>query len=151
MSDELNPFEGMKESRRSQVKFGKVGDWFKGTLVDDTRELQNKLSPKKEMQKVYEFKMHGGSFHNIIEKAPGRYDAEEEATVIGKGEFYTYIAKEVVQSQMRNAKIGQVIGMRFTEDRPPTTPGFNSTKIIKVYLGEIDPEYQGEASGDVFP
>lgn len=142
----LDPFEGMSESKKPQVKFGKVGDWFKGTLVDNTRELPNKLSVKKEMQKVYEFKMQGGSFHGIKETAPGRYDPEEQSTEIQAGEYYSYIGKEVIQSQMRNAKIGQIIGMRFAEEKPPTTPGYSSTKIIKVYLGEMDSEYKGENS-----
>lgn len=143
MSNPEDPFDGMNEAKRPQVKFGKVGDWFKGTIVDNTREIPNKLSSKNEMQLICEFKMNGGSFHNIEEKV-----VAAEPTEILKGEFYSLFAKGMVKAQLERAKIGQVIGLRFAEERPPSQPGFNPTKIIKVFLGEMDPEYQGESAAD---
>ena len=140
MSD---PFEGMSEAKRPQVKFGKIGDWFKGTLVDNTREIENKLSAKREMQLIAEFKMYGGSFHDINDKV-----VAAEATAINAGEFYSLFAKGPVKAQLERAKLGQVIGLRFAEERPSSQPGFNPTKIIKVFLGEMDPTYQGEQGVD---
>lgn len=137
-------FEGMEEAKRPQIKFGKVGDWFKGTIVDNTREIENKLSAKHEMQLICEFKIQGGSFHNIEDKV-----VAAEPTVIGTGEFYTYFAKGPVKAQLQRAKIGQIVGLRFAEERPNAQPGLNATKIIKVYLGEMDLNYQGEQPGDV--
>src|SRR3990167_177602 len=98
-----DPFAGMTEAKRPQVKFGKVGDWFKGTVVDNTREIENKLSAKREMQTIYEFKMHGGSFHDIVDKVP-----QADVTDIKAGEFYSYFAKGAVKAQLKSAKIGQV-------------------------------------------
>lgn len=143
-----DPFAGMSEAKRPQVKFGKVGDWFKGTLTDNTRQVENQLSAKHEMQTVFEFKMHGGSFHDIVESAPGRFDPVAEATEIEKDSFLTYFGKGAVQSQMRNVKIGQIVGMRFAEEKPSSKPGMNPTKIIKVMIGEMDPTYQGETAAD---
>lgn len=143
MSD---PFAGMSESKRPQVKFGRVGDWFKGTVVDNTREIENKLSAKREMQTIYEFKGLGGVFHNIVDKV-----VSAEETAIKPGEFYSFFAKGLVKAQLKNAKLGQIIGLRFREERKATQPGFNDTKIIEVWLGDMDPDYSGETSSDVKP
>ncbi len=138
-----NPFEGMNEAKRPQVKFGKPGDWFKGVLVDNTREIPNRLSAKQEMQLVAEFKMIGGSYHGILNKI-----VDAEPTEVVPGEFMSYFAKGIVKDQLKKAKIGQIIGLSFSEEKPATQPGFNNTKIIKVYLGDMDPTYQGEMSTD---
>ena len=37
------------------LAWGKVGDWFKGTLTDKSRQIPNNLSQKKEMQTIFEF------------------------------------------------------------------------------------------------
>lgn len=140
----VDPFAEMQEAKRPQVKFGKVGDWFKGTVVDNTREIENSLSAKHEMQTIYEFKAQGGLFHNIEDKV-----VAEQPTEVKKGEFFSYFAKGAVQAQLKNAKLGQVVGLRFAEQRKSTKTGFNDTKIIKVYLGDMDPEYQGETSQDL--
>ena len=141
---EGDPFAGMNEAKRPQIKFGKVGDWFRGVLTDNTRELENKLSAKHEMQTVCEFKIQGGSFHDIVDKVP-----QEQAIELKAGDFYSFFTKGMVRDQLRKAKIGQVIGVRFAETRPATQPGFNDTKIIRVFLGEMDPEYAGEQSADL--
>lgn len=144
MAEEKDPFAGMSEVKTNAIKWGKVGDWFKGTLTDNTREVENKLSAKKEMQKVFEFKMHGGSFHNINEDRT----VAAEATIIAKDAFMSVFAKGAVAAQMRNAKLGQIVGMRFVEEKKSSTAGFNATKVIKVFLGEQDPDYKGETAAD---
>lgn len=141
-----DPMEGMEEVKveYNTIKFGEVGDWFKGTLTDNTRQLVNNLSPKKEMQTVYEFKAQGGSLHLVINKK-----VQAEATEIQKGDFWSLItSKPAILSQLKNAKFGQTIGFRFTETIKNKQPGFDDTKVIKVYLGEMDPDYQGETSAD---
>jgi hypothetical protein len=126
------------------LAWGKVGDWFKGTLTDNTRQIVNNLSPKKEMQTIFEFKAHGGSFHDIIKK-----QVNEQPTECVKGDFWSMItSKPAMLSQLKNAKLGQVIGLRFSEKKESKTPGYDDAKIIKVYLGEMDPEYQGEGAND---
>jgi hypothetical protein len=128
----------------NNIKFGKIGDYFKGTLTDNTRQIVNNLSPKKEMQTIFEFKAHAGSFHDIVKK-----QIAATPTAIEKGEFWSYItSKPAIIQQMKNAKIGQVVGLRFAEIKKATQPGFDDTKIIKVFLGAMDPEYQGETAQD---
>lgn len=126
------------------VKFGKVGDWIKGTLVDNTRTMVNNLSAKKEIQTIYEFKAHGGSFHNIVKR-----QVQADPTAINKGEFWSYITgKPAICGPMKAIAIGQVVGLRLTEIKPSKVPGQDDTKVIKVYPGAMDTEYQGETSQD---
>lgn len=142
---EQDPFAGMKESRGSQIKFGKPGDWFRGTVVRNDRRIANKLSAKGEMQTIYEFKALGGKFHDIVDKV-----VQPEVTEVVVGEFYSFFAKGFVEAELKKAKIGQIIGLSFTEERAATQPGFNKTKIIKVLMGDMDPDYKGETAGDGF-
>jgi len=126
------------------LAWGRVGDWFKGTLTDNTRQIPNNLSQKKEMQTIFEFKAHGGSFHDIINKV-----VQEIPTVVNKGEFWSLItSKPALLSVLNKVKIGQVVGLRFKESKEAKTPGFDDAKIISVYPGEMDAEYQGETAGD---
>lgn len=139
-------FEGMEEQKivYKTLAWGKVGDWFKGTLTDNTRQIVNNLSAKKEMQTIFEFKAIGGSFHDIVKKV-----VNTEATECVKGEFWSIItSKPAMLQQLKNAKLGQIIGLRFAEVKESKTPGFDDAKIIKVYVGDMDPEYQGEGSRD---
>lgn len=143
---ENDQFAGMQEVKieYKNLKFGKVGDWFKGTLTDNTRQIKNNLSKEGEMQTVYEFKAIAGSFHNIVDKV-----VDDTPTTVVKGDFWTLISGKVaIVSQLKQAKIGQVIGLRFAESIKNKQPGFDNTKVIKVLLGEMDPEYQGETSRD---
>ena len=142
--DELFDEKNEVKVEYKTLAWGKVGDWFKGTLTDNTRQLLNNLSKTKEMQTVFVFKAASGSFHDIVDKV-----VKEEATECVKGDFWSYITgKPALLGQLKNAKLGQVVGLRFSEEKKSTTPGYNSAKIIKVYLGEMDPDYQGESQGD---
>lgn len=133
-----------QESVYNNLKFGKEGDWFKGTLTDNTRTLRNNLSEKKELQTIFEFMAHGGSFHDIKDRV-----VSETPTVVEKGDFWSFITgKPALLNQLKNAQLGQVIGLRFVQEKPSKVKGQNPAKIIKVYLGEMDPEYQGQTAGD---
>jgi hypothetical protein len=141
----LNPeFDGMQEPSGSIIKFGKVGNWFKGVVTANEKQVPNKLKAGgKEMQTIYEFKALGGSYNDIINKIP-----QEKVTVVVPGEFYSYFAKGFTDSLLKKAKLGQIVGLSFTEERKATQPGYSDTKIIKVFLGGMDPNYQGEQAGD---
>lgn len=143
--DPNDPMFGMQqqEVKYNNLKFGKVGDWFKGTLTEKSKQIKNNLPPFG-MQTVFGFKAHGGSFHDIVKK-----QVQAEATQVVEGDFWSYITgKDVIINQIKNAKIGQVIGLRLTEIKPSTKPGFDDTKIISVFVGDMDPTYQGETVGD---
>ena len=126
----------------NNLRWGKVGDWFKGTLVDNTRQMRNNLSEKGEMQTIFEFKAHGGLFHDIVKRV-----VQSEPTEVLKDEFWSLItSKPALLNQLKGAKIGQVIGLRFAEEKEAKKAGFNDSKIIKIYLGEMDATYHGENS-----
>lgn len=126
------------------IKFGKVGDFVKGTLTGNTKQMKNNLSAKGEMQTVFEIKVQAGSLHLIHDKV-----VDAEPTVLTPGEFWSYITgKPVMLDMLKSIKIGQIIGLRMTELRKAKNPGFNDTKIIKVYPGSMDDTYQGESSAD---
>jgi hypothetical protein len=68
-----------------------------------------------------------------------------------KGETYSFITgKNAILQQMKNAKLGQIVGMKFTEELPAKTKGYNKSKIIKVYLGAMDPEYNADGIDENF-
>ena len=127
------------------IKFGKIGDFVKGTLTGNTKQLVNNLSPKKEMQTVFEIKVQAGSLHLIHKK-----QIDATPTVLVPGEFWSYItSKPVMLDMLKNIKIGQIVGLRLTEIKPAKQPGFDDTKIVKVFPGSMDDTYQGESSGDL--
>lgn len=144
IKDPLFSDENEVKPEYKTLAWGRVGDWFKGTLTDNTRQIVNNLSARKEMQTIYEFKAHGGQFHDIIKK-----QVQETPTVCQKGEFWSLItSKPALVSVLKNVKIGQVVGLRFKESKEAKTPGYDDAKIISVYPGEMDPEYQGETAGN---
>ena len=137
---------GMEEVKieYNNLKFGKEGDWFRGVLVDNSRQIQNNLSKNKEMQTIYQFKALGGSFHNIVKR-----QVQSDVTECKPGEFWSYITgKGAIVQQLKTAKIGQIVGLRLAQIKPATQPGYDDTKIIKVFMGGMDPDYQGETAHD---
>lgn len=140
-----DPFAGMEEVKveYKTLAWGKVGDWFKGTLTDKSRTVKSKYPPFED-NTVFEFKAHGGSFHDIKQKV-----VQEEATECKEGEFWSMITgKPALLSQLRNVKIGQIVGFRFSEMKPSKQEGYDDAKIIKVLIGDMDPNYQGETNAD---
>jgi hypothetical protein len=144
MDEELFNEKNEVKVEYKTLAWGKVGDWFKGTLTDNTRQIPNNLSQKKEMQTIFEFKAHGGSFHDIIKK-----QVQSEATTCEPGDFWSLItSKPGILSQLKKAQLGQIVGLRFAETKEAKQAGYDDAKIIKVFLGGMDPDYQGESNGD---
>ena len=139
---------GLSEAPASWVKWGTPGDWVRGTLAD-VREMESTLADKPgEMVKVYEFVASGGSFHNF-KKENGVVNMDAEATILEKGSMWLIGGKAGIDNQMRNVKIGQIFGMRFAEEKPnKRNTSYSPTKVIKVLIGEMDSEYQGQTSAD---
>lgn len=125
------------------IKFGKIGDWFKGTLVDNTGRMKNQYNANDE-QTILEFKSHGGSLHLINDKV-----VDENATIIVKGDFWSYItSNKAILNKLKNEPLGTIVGLRFKETIKAKNPIHNDAKIIDVYVGGIDPDYQGETRND---
>lgn len=147
MSDlNADPLAGMEEQKveYNNLKFGSLGDWFRGTLVDNSRQIPNNLSAKREMQTIYEFQAKGGLFHDIIKRK-----VQETPTEIKAGEFWSYItSKPAIVNQLKKAQIGQIVGFRLAEIKEASNPAYDDAKIIKVYIGEMDPEYKGQVQGE---
>jgi len=143
-----DPLAGGQEQKveYNNIKFGKVGDWFKGTLMDNTRQMANQLSDKKEMQTVFEFKMIDGAWHDIVDRT-----VSTDTVDVKVGENYSFITgKQAILQQMKGVPLGTIVGMKFTEEQPAKTKGYNKSKIIKVYLFGMDPEYKGAEDGGVW-
>jgi len=136
-----NFFNQDNEVKSSWVSWGKPGDHIKGTLIAKYERLNN-IGGKSEMQWIYEIKAMSGEFHALEQDANGNYIAKDEATVIGTGDVYNVGSKAAIDSQMRNVKVGQIIGMMFMETVAPKEKGRYPTKVIKVYTeGKMDEEF----------
>lgn len=92
-----------------------VGDAIEGTLISK-RIVDNQLSGKEQV--IYELKTADGSIWNVGGK-PG------------------------IDNQMRNVKLGQIVGFKFIEQRKPSKPGLNGAKVVQVYANPsiVDEEW----------
>lgn len=137
-------FNPKNESKSQFIKWGKIGDWFKGTLTD-VREIESQFPGKEgEKVKIYEFKAHNGSFHEIdANKQP-----VEPAITVKADEYWIVGGRAGIDQHMRNTVKGEIVAFRFTELKPSKTKGFNASKIIKVYKGGLDPNYIGESAAE---
>ena len=132
-----NFFNEDNEVQNNWIKFNKIGDHVKGTLID-MREIDSRIPGQEGKKvKVYELKAHYGEFHELDDKKK----IIEPPIEISDGEFWNVGGRPVIDNQMRNIKIGQVIGFQFTDEKPNTKKGYNALKIIKVRAGEMDAEF----------
>lgn len=127
-------FDDANEMKSSFFVKGKPGDNIKGTVVGVSQNI-NKMNGKD--SHTWEIKASGGSFHKLDEnKAPVK-----EVTEIKDGEYWSISAdfNSALDKQMKNIKIGQIIGIKFTETLKPTVAGHSPTKVMKVYTsGDMD-------------
>jgi len=113
------------------IKFSKVGDRIFGTLIA-VREMESRLPSAKpgEMVKVYEFKATSGEFHGTDDSK----NIIEPAIELVEGEIWNVGGSAGLDNQLRNVKVGTKVAIKFTEERPSQTKGFNPQKIKKVYV-----------------
>ena len=127
------------EASNSFVSWGEVGDFILGTLTA-VREVASTLPDRAgEMQKIYEFKVAECRYHLLNEKKNPIEPPEEPS----EGEIISVGGRKTIDSRMQRAKIGQVVGLKFVEELPAKTKGYNATKLIRVYFpkgvtGEIE-------------
>lgn len=124
-----------EEVQSNWVKFNvPVEDRFKGIYLG--RRTMNSTMKGKENEKVnvYEFKGIEGEYHVLDEKKK----VVEEAVVVEKDAFYSVGGTAVIDRQMQNMKVGQVLGLKFIEEKPSHTKGFNPAKIVKVFQFKND-------------
>ena len=134
------------------MSWGKPGDHIKGTLVAKY-ERENSINGKTEMQNIYEVKTMSGEFHALKQDENGNYIPTPEATTLEGGDVWNIGGKAAIDSQMRNVKIGQILGMKFMESVPAKEKGRYPTKLVKVFTsGQMDEEFLSglEDNGDGF-
>lgn len=142
----MDPMAGLEEVKAQWIKWGKPGDWVRGTLTD-MREMESSFEGKDKVM-VYEVMVSGGAFH-YFEKVNGVTNVDENPTQLEPGSIWLIGGKPGIDNQMRNVKIGQVFGMRFAEEKPNKNKSFSPTKVIKVLIGGMDPNYHGETAADM--
>lgn len=117
------------EAQNNFVSWGQIGDFVLGTLVG-TKEVKSTLPDKEgEMQKVYEVKVKECSYHILDDKKR----VIEEPIVPGEGDLVSVGGRKSIDSRMARVKLGQVFGLKFTEELPAKTKGYNPTKVIRVF------------------
>jgi hypothetical protein len=104
-------------------------DKILGTLIAK-RQIKSTIPGKEgEMTNVYEIKAQKGVFHKLDEKKK----VVEEPITINENEIWSVGGTAVIDRQMQNIQKGQIIGLKFIEEKPSKTKGFAPAKIVKVY------------------
>lgn len=117
------------EAVNSFISWSEVGDYILGTLLS-TKEVKSTLPGKEnEMQKIYEVKVKDCSYHVLDDKKK----LVEEPIIPDVGSIVSVGGRKTIDSRMAHIKRGQVFGLKFCEELPSKTKGFNPTKLIKVY------------------
>lgn len=136
------------------ISWGKPGDKIQGTLIGKAAR-ENTINGKTEMQTVYEIKAKSGDFHKLKQDENGNYVPESAPTPINEGEIWNIGGRAGIDAQLRNVKIGQIVGLKFMESLPAKKAGNSPTKVIKVFTeGKMDEQWleekENEGVGDGF-
>ncbi len=117
------------EATNNFLSWGQEGDYVLGALLS-AKQVPSTLPDKKgEMQWVYEIKVREASYHILDEKkriVPEAIEPEE-------GEIISVGGRKTIDSRLARVKIGQIVGLKFVEELPAKTRGYNPTKLIKVF------------------
>lgn len=116
------------EATNNFVSWGKKGDFILGTFTE-TRKVKSKYPEKGEWQNVYDFLVKECEFHKMNEETGV---AVEPAIILNEGDFATVGGRPIIDSRMKNAKIGQIIGIKFVDSTP--NKGAKPTKQTKVFF-----------------
>lgn len=117
------------EAQNNFVSWSQVGDFVYGTLIG-IREVASTLPDKAgEMQKIYDVLVKECSYHLLDDKKR----VVEEAVEPQEGDLVSVGGRKTIDSRMARVKVGQIFGLKFVEELPSKTKGYNPTKLIKVY------------------
>lgn len=118
------------EATNSFVGFNEIGDYVLGTLIG-VKKVKSTLPDKNgELQNIYTVKVKESKYHVLDEKKK----IVPEAVVPEEGDIVSVGGRKIIDSRMEKVKIGQVFGLKFKEELPPKTKGYNPTKLITVYV-----------------
>lgn len=118
------------EATNSFVGFNEIGDFVLGTLIG-VKSVKSTLPDKNgEMQKIYTVKVRDCKYHVLDEKKK----VVDEPVVPQAGDIVSVGGRKVIDSRMEKVKIGQVFGLKFKEELPAKTKGYNPTKLVTVFV-----------------
>lgn len=141
------------EAQNNFVGFNEVGDFILGALLS-AKQVPSTLPDRAgQMQWVYEFKVVEAMYHALDDKK----NVIDEPVEPAVGDVVSVGGRKVIDSRMARVKIGQIVGLKFVEELPPKTRGYNPTKLIKVFTPkgrdgefEFDEEVRNTAAVDDF-
>ncbi len=117
------------EASNNFVSWSQVGDYVYGTLIG-IREVASTLPDRAgEMQKIYDVKVKECEYHVLDDKKK----VVEDAVTPSEGDIVSVGGRKTIDSRMSRVKVGQIFGLKFVEEQPSKTKGYNPTKIIKVF------------------
>lgn len=117
------------EASNAFVSWGAVGDFVYGTLTA-VREVESTLPDRQgEMQKIYEIKVKECTYHILDDKK----NPIEPPETLDDGDVVSVGGRKTIDSRMARIKVGQMVGLKFVEELPPKTKGYNATKMIRVF------------------
>ena len=119
-------------------------NWFKanvpledkvaGTLIAKRTMKSTLPGADGKMVNIYEIKASEGTWHVLDEKKR----LVEEPVVVEPGAFVSVGGNAVIDRQMQNVRVGQIIGIKYLEERPSKTKGFAPAKISKIFVMKND-------------
>ncbi len=105
------------EAQNNFFKWGEVGDYILGTLVSKKQVPSTLPDRKGEMQWIYEVKVREGEYHELDAKG----NATDEIITLDADDIISVGGRSMYDSRMARVKIGQVFGLKFTEELEVTT------------------------------
>ncbi len=116
------------EAKNNFVGFNEIGDYILGALIS-AKQVPSTLPDKQgQMQWIYEVKVRDSKYHVLDEKKRvGDLVEPVEGDIVSVG------GRKMIDSRMARVKIGQIFGLKFVEELPAKTRGYNPTKLIKVF------------------
>lgn len=131
----VDDFDSANEVQSNWVKFNVEGeDKIMGTLIGIRKIKSSIPGHEGEDVNVYDLKADYGSFHITDDN---KKVIEEPITVEAES-IWSIGGKDIIDRQMINVKVGQKIGLKFTEQVPSKTKGFAPAKIVKVFTPKND-------------
>ncbi len=119
-----------EEVQSNWVKFNvPEEDKIKAVFLDRRTMKSTIPGAEGKLVNIYELKGIDGSYHTLDDKKK----VVDEPIIVEAGAFYSVGGTAVIDRQMQNIRRGQVIGMKFIEEKPSKTKGFAPAKIVKVY------------------
>lgn len=123
------------EATNNFLKWGDIGDYVFGTLTSKKQVPSTLEDRRGEMQWVYEIKVKEGEYHDIDSKTKLPIG---DAIVLNEGDVISVGGRSMYDNRMARVKVGQMVGLKFTEVLEATKKGRSDTKRIKTFTPRGD-------------